>query len=90
MAELGHEPPANPVAARYVQAGQRRAVHGDAGHPRLRDCRATGQVEEVRVHAAEGPEGRVVDPLAASDVQLGKVLEASREGRKAVGVHLSL
>lgn len=80
VAELSHEPAAYPGAPRHVQAGQRRAVHGDAGHAGLRDRRATGEVEEVRVHAAEGPEGRVVDPLAAPDIELGEVLQAPREG----------
>lgn len=88
MAELRHEAAPDRGAPRNVQARQRGTVHGDACHARLGDRRAAGEVQEVRVHAAEGSEGRVVDPLAATHVELGEVLEALGEGGQAVRVNL--
>jgi len=80
VTELGHEPPAYPGTSGYVQAGQRGTIHGDPRHAGLGDGCAARQVEEVGVHAAEGPEGGVVDPLATPDVQLGEILQAPSEG----------
>lgn len=90
VAELCHETPPYPGTPRHVQAGQSRAVHRDARNPGLRDRSASGEIKKVRVHAAEGSQSRVVHPLAAANVELGKVLQTRRKGGETVRVHLAV
>lgn len=90
VAELCHETPPYPRASRNVQAGQSRAVHCDTRNTNLRDRSTSGEVQEMRVHAAEGSQSGVVYPLAAAHVEFGQVVQAGREGAQAVRVHLDM
>lgn len=79
VAQPRHESLLDPRAVRDVERRQGGAVQGYPGDACLRDRRAPREIEVLRVHVTESAKSLIVHSLAATQVELGQVLETLRQ-----------